>query len=187
MTTAKEIADALRTATTYEAAEPLVQRIREREAIGAPTALEDAVEDAFGDVMKARERLAGQLHNDAKKAERVGRDLAAGHHVGSDSLCHQTNYSAVVYAEHLSVARTAFDRLLSVFAAIGDRIEATPEEQAKAAADRAERETVIRRAAWEKLPAAALRKAAITHGISYGSKADACAILAERGLLPASE
>ena len=118
MTTAREIADGLRTATTYEATRPLVQRICEREAIGAPTVLEDAVGDAFGAVMKARERLAGQLHSDAKKAERVGRDLAAGHHVGSDSLCHQTNYSAVVYAEHLSVARTAFDRLLSVFAAI---------------------------------------------------------------------
>lgn len=187
MTTAKEIADALRTATTYEATRPLVQRICEREAIGAPAVLEDAIMDAFGDVMRTRERLAGQLHSDAQKAERVGRNLAAGYHVGSDSLCHQTNYSAVVYAEHLSAARTAFDRLLSVFAAIGDRIEATPEEQAKAAADRAERETVTRRTAWEKLPAAALRKAAAAHGISYGSKADTCAILAERGLLPASE
>ncbi len=188
MTTAKEIADALRTAKDFADIAPLTAWTSARESRGVPVALENALATAMVNVFQLRRRLSERLAGDAEEARGQLAMLGNGGVVRTLSLAQQSNHTAVVLAAESAQAADAARALLDVFAAIGDRIEATPEEQAKAAAERAERaerETVIRRSAWEKLPVKRLRDAAKWRGLDVdGDKPTLAKRLVDAGMVP---
>ena len=127
------------------------------------------------------------FEGDARDAKEALAALDSGNAPTSYTLTEQTNHSAVVVAEVVETQRNALLVLLDVFAALGDRIEATPEEQetrAKGTAAREARDRGALAARWAKKSAAALTEAARANGLPVGKKMDMIAALAKKGIQP---
>lgn len=175
--TAKEIADALRTAKALDrdALRDVEAHMAAQAESGAPTALTSAVIDAAGEVREALRHFKERLRKEHEERVSVLSQINAhGARFGGSwsNLVEQNNHSSIVAHEVYRAKRAAFHALLDVFETIGDRIVATPEEQAEAIASKASRESTERDAsiaAWCKLSANDLATKATEHGIAPGS------------------
>jgi hypothetical protein len=190
---AREIADGLKKARfrtfseANEALAPLRDHAKRLYAAGGPTILHEAIQAAVIDLTRSIGRLRDRIEGDARDAKEALAALDSGNAPTSYTLTEQTNHSAVVVAEVVETQRNALLVLLDVFAALGDRIEATPEEQetrAKETAAREAREQEALAARWSKKSAAALMEAARANDLPVGKKADMAEALAEKGIQP---
>ena len=180
---AREIADGLKKARfrtfseANEALAPLRDHAKRLYAAGGPTILHEAIQAAVYlvtiDLTRSIGRLRDRIEGDARDAKEALAALDSGNAPTSYTLTEQTNHSAVVVAEVVETQRNALLVLLDVFAALGDRIEATPEEQETRAKETAAREARDRgalAARWAKKSAAALTEAARANGLPVGKK-----------------
>ena len=190
---AREIADGLKKARfrtfseANEALAPLRDHAKRLYAAGGPTILHEAIQAAVIDLTRSIGRLRDRIEGDARDAKEALAALDSGNAPTSYTLTEQTNHSAVVVAEVVETQRNALLVLLDVFAALGDRIEATPEEQETRAKETAAREARDRgalAARWAKKSAAALTEAARANGLPVGKKMDMIAALVEKGIQP---
>jgi hypothetical protein len=191
---AREIADGLKKAKfrsfleVNEALAPLRDHAKRLYAAGGPTVLHEAIQAAVIDLARSIGRLRDRIENDARDAKEALAALESGNAPTSYTLTEQTNHSAIVVAEVVETQRGALLVLLDVFATLGDRIDATPEEQearTKENAARKAREQEALVAQWSKKSAAALMEAARVNGLPVvGKKADMVAALAEKGIQP---
>ena len=190
---AREIADGLKKARfrtfseANEALAPLRDHAKRLYAAGGPTILHEAIQAAVIDLTRSIGRLRDRIEGDARDAKEALAALDSGNAPTSYTLTEQTNHSAVVVAEVVETQRNALLVLLDVFAALGDRIEATPEEQETRAKEPAAREARDRgalAARWAKKSAAALTEAARANGLPVGKKMDMIAALAKKGIQP---
>ena len=190
---AREIADELKKAKfrtfpeATEALAPLRDHARQLYATGGPTILHEAIQAAVIDLARSLGRLRDRIEHDARDAKEALTALDSGHAPTSYTLTEQTNHSAVVVAEVVETQRAALHALLDVFATLGDRIEATPEEREARAKEAAAREAQARgalAAQWAKKSAAALVDAVRTNGLPVGKKMDMIAALVEKGIQP---
>jgi hypothetical protein len=190
---AREIADGLKKARfrtfseANEALAPLRDHAKRLYAAGGPTILHEAIQAAVIDLTRSIGRLRDRIEGDARDAKEALAALDSGNAPTSYTLTEQTNHSAVVVAEVVETQRNALLVLLDVFAALGDRIEATPEEQETRAKETAAREARDRgalAARWAKKSAAALTEAARANGLPVGKKMDMIAALAKKGIQP---
>lgn len=166
---------------------PLREHAKNLYASGAPTVLHEVVQSALFDVTRTLRNLRDRLASDSRDAQEAIAQMEQGILPTSYVLSEQTNHSAIVIAETLETQRNSLSALLDVFAALGDRIKATPEERARAeeeAAERAKRATADLAARWGKKSTAALADAADANGIPRGKRAAMIGALAEKGISP---
>jgi hypothetical protein len=190
---AREIAEHIKASrpTTFEEASRVLAPLREHAknlyASGAPTLLHEAISGAVTETMEAQRRLHDKIAENVKNGEQALVMVDAGNLVYGSLLSEQTNHSAVLLSEVVRAKRDALLVLLDVFAAVGDRIEATPEERDAAAKRDAERAAAKKMALvsrWGKKNTATIVDAANAYGIPLDKRAAMIEALAEKGVEP---
>ncbi len=169
------------TALSEETMAPLYDYRREKRETGAPVDLESAVLYAAVKCQDASDRLRESLEKTAKDAAKYEAILAKdGPRFGDGGwLPRAENVEALGYV--LVARREAFQNVLEAWAAVADRIVATDEDRARAAAEK--REQAIQR--WASAPLRDLRAAAKSRGLNVGTdKNEIAAAIVDAGITP---
>jgi hypothetical protein len=171
MKSPKEIAAALIAAPhlTEEVLADLDAYRGAKRATGAPVELEYAVARAAYECQAAADALRKYLDKAVKEATANAAYIAEhGVRFGEQTwFTLDDRTSAESLNRALRVKREHFQAVLGAWAAIADRIVATPDEQVKAAAERMQRETDKRIASWSTLPVKRLRDFAKSRDIDH--------------------
>jgi hypothetical protein len=185
MKTVKEIADALIAAPhlTDDALADLYEYRREKRATGAPTDLESAVIHAAKECQDAADALVKHLDKAAKEATANAAHLAQyGVRFGEQTwFVLDGRTSAEQLNRALRAKREQFQALVVTWAAVADRIVATPEDIAR----RVEEQRAQWVAAWESRTVRDLRAAAKKSGLNVGTdRAEIARALVDAGVEP---
>ena len=180
-----EIAAALLAATTLteETTAPIREYRRTKRATGAPVDLEDAVVHAANRCQEAVEVLRDHLLRARREADER---IAALDHAGARMGQHvwfllDGRVTANDLNARLCAARERFEDAVRLWAALADRIVATPEDTAR----RAEEQRARRIDAWRAKPVRDLRAAAKAAGLHVGTdRVDIACALAAAGVDP---
>lgn len=185
--TPKEIADHLlaQTTLTEKTMQPMLAYRREKRATGAPVALEDAIVHAAWECQRSADALRNYLERAWKEAEAALREFndpspAPGYTAGVHTSRHwdvlrHDRISAERLNDTLREKRDTLASLLDTWSAVADRIVATDEDRAQAAANRRARAIAAWTAQNMKTLGAACAKAGI-RGVT-GREAMAAALV----------
>jgi hypothetical protein len=171
------------TALTEETMAPIYEYRREKRATGAPTDLEIAVIHAAKECQDAADALARYLHEATTEAAQRA-NIMARHGVRFSeqtwfTLDSRTNAESLNRV--LRTKREHFQALVATWAAVADRIVATDEDRARAAAEKRERAV----ATFSQQPVRDLRALAAKHGIKVGTgRAEIATALVDAGVEP---
>ena len=180
-----EIAAALLAATTLteETTAPIREYRRTKRATGAPVDLEDAVVHAANRCQEAVEVLRDHLLRARREAdERIPAIDHAGARLGQHEwFLLDGRVTANDLNARLCAARERFEDAVRLWAALADRIVATPEDTAR----RAEEQRARRIDAWRAKPVRETRAAAKAAGLKVGTdRVNIATALAAAGVDP---
>jgi hypothetical protein len=171
------------TALTEETMAPIYEYRREKRATGAPVDLENAVIYAAQECQDAADALARYLHRATTEATQQANAIAQhGVRYGETTwFTLDSRTSAESLSRALCAKREQFQTLVATWAAVADRIVATDEDRARAAAEKRERAV----AALSQRSARDLRAIATKHGIKVGTgRAEIATALVDAGVGP---
>ncbi len=186
MNTTEIAADLLAATTlTEETTAPIREYRRTKRATGAPVDLEDAVVHAANRCQEAVEVLRDHLLRARREADER---IAALDHAGARMGQHvwfvlDGHVTANDLNARLGAARERFEDAVRLWAALADRIVATPEDMKR----HAEYQRAWRLNAWGGVTLKALKAAVAKHGIKLprdASRAETNAALADAGVDP---